>query len=204
MDQKIWKIPLSRLPFYALVIALMPILIVVFLHISKCNAWNEVEQQLNYLQIKVRTSNAKQAINKIVRAEYAASDPSYVEQKIESIACLDKERLALEKLFQKPSFRGNEMAAKRYAFIKGGENKIQFSETSSQTYDGVSETLLHMARPVEIDNDNLKEILSRIEQKHFKQPLLIIKDFSLKRSKNSLGSEVYTLSMTLIKREFSS
>jgi hypothetical protein len=203
METKQWHIPLSRLPLYAGIVAFLPLVLSVYFHFSKLEKWNEISAALQQVQVNAKTKSAKQAINSLVRKQFALSDPSYIEEKIEKITCLRKEKEALEKLFESPSFRGNEQAARRYSFITG-ENLLRFSETTTQVFDDVCETHLSLAQPIEVDNEDIKAILSHVEQRHPKQPLLLIKDFSLNRSKTSLESEVYLLSMTLLKREFSS
>jgi hypothetical protein len=203
MNFKNFPIPLKRLPFYAGIFALAPLFVLAFAHFAKLKEWTEVEMSINQIQLHAQTKKAKQAVNSIVRKQFASCSPSYIEDKIESLVCLKKEQEGLEKLFQSPSYRGNEEAAKRYHFITL-ENKLRFSETTTQMFDDVCETQLSTPQPVEIDTEDLKMLLSYVEQKHPKQPLLLIKDFSLSRTKTSMESEVFLLSMTLLKREFSS
>ncbi len=86
--------------------------------------------------------------------------------------------------------------------MTGPANRIQFTEGASQNGEGFVETIEIMSHPVEIDDQDLKEILNRIEGIRPGKPQLIISDFKLVRKALSGGNEVFETHLKLLKREY--
>ena len=60
--------------------------------------------------------------------------------------------------------------------------------------------------PVQMDESDLKQILSLIEERQtsgrYKRPQILIKTFTLKKCETPLQTEVFEVEMALLKREF--
>lgn len=196
------SIPFQRLVVYFVILALLPFLLVTYGFIKARSDCLEVRKRIDQVRLFALEREQKQAVNQEVRRLYAQADSLYLDQSLEILTFLKKEKDALEQLFQSPTFTGNEAAESRYLFITGEENRIKFSETMNETKEGIQEAVAVFAHPIEIDGTDLKEILTRIEGKRAGQPQLIISDFKLIKKSLPLRSEVYELHLKLLKREF--
>jgi hypothetical protein len=73
----------------------------------------------------------------------------------------------------------------------------------------MKETLEKQKMPIELDEEDLKNLLALIEETPFhlalpkmNRPQLIISDFSLTKKNAPLQNEVFELRMDILKREF--
>ncbi len=197
------KIPPNRLIIYLLILGLAPLFFIGYQCTQKCNGWNLIAERLQAVQSAAHTQARKQLINEVVRQTYSNADQFYLENQLEPLCFLKKESDALEKLIQNPSFTGNEAAEKRYHYLSSSSNKLEFAAGTAQSGEEFQESLYHLTHPVEIDAHDIKEILTRIEGKRKTKPQLLITDFKIQKQVHTNGSEVFALTMKLLKREFS-
>src|SRR5260221_675513 len=96
-------------------------------------------------------------------------------------------------------FHANEDAfRRRMQFHTSGQNAISFVEGSVKAYPGFQETQESLAHSVEVDSNDIKAILSRIEGVQFNEqnpvvpsrPHLIITDWKMEKKKGP-AQEVY-------------
>lgn len=196
------SLPLKRLIIYLFILSLIPIVTIEYVFAGKKNEWEMVLQRVFAVRQLSENKARKQHINHLARTHYTDNDHFYLDSQLESLTFLKKEVDSLEKLIRNPNFTGNEAAEKRYAFITGDANRLHFTEGSVQTGDKVQETVAVLANPVEVDVQDLKEILNRIEGQRKGKPLLLITDLKLHKKTCPSGSEVLELNMKLLKREF--
>lgn len=197
------SLPLNRLLIYLALLGSLPVFFAIFHYSMKKKEWDEVSQQLLGIQSFAVQTARKQALNRAVRTVYADIEQFYLENQLESLAFLKKEKEALEHLLNNPTFTGNEAAEKRYAFLSSEANRFEWIQGSTQVIEGIQQSDLLLAHPVEIDAQDLKEILMRIEGSRKAKPQLIVTDFKLNKKELSGGNEVFELNMKLLKREFS-
>lgn len=197
------SIPFPRLIIYIVILSFLPLLFVGYRYTKKNQEWEAVQTQLLAVRRLSETKARKQYLNTLVRSNYSEADQLYIDNHLESLSFLKKEREALQKLLLNPTFTGNEAAEKRYAFLSSEANRFEFNQGSIQTAEGVQESNLMLAHPVEIDTQDLKEILTRIEGTRKGKPQLIITDLKLHKKAHRTGNEVFELNMKLLKREFS-
>lgn len=203
MVKKIFsKLPLNRLLVYLVILGFLPIACSVFYYAKKNREWEFISQRIANVRSLAANSARKQSLNKTVRAVYADAEQFYLENQLESLTFLKKEKEALEQLFHNPTFTGNEAAEKRYAFLSSPSNQLEWIQGSSQAAEGTQQTDVLQAHSVEIDAYDLKEILMRIEGNRKGKPQLLITDFRLNKKELSNGNEVFELTMKLLKREF--
>ncbi|MBS0623639.1 MAG: hypothetical protein JSS62_03360 [Verrucomicrobia bacterium] len=196
------NIPTARLILYVMILSFLPLTLTSFFFLKQRKAWNLIANKTQEVCHLSSTKIRKQSLNTLVRKHFAKSDPLYLEHRLQSLFFLNKERKALEKLIQSPNYTGNDTVEKRLFFLTEGANHILLDEHYRQTADGLTETIETSLHPVEIDNEDLKNILDFIEQDHPLKPQLIIRDFQLTKKAKSSGLEVFDLTFSLIKREF--
>ncbi|NGX61888.1 MAG: hypothetical protein K940chlam9_01379 [Chlamydiae bacterium] len=196
------SIPFSRLLVYLVILGLLPLFGVGFFHIKQKKAWEEVETTLYSVYSTSQKQARKEAQNQSIRKAYASSDPLYIEQKLESLSFLQKEQKALRHLFDTPHFTGNEAAEKRYLFLTEKANQLAFTQANTQSGPGFQESLQTLVHPVEIDSQDLRELLHKIEGDKAGKPQLIITDLKLSRKSYSNQNEVFGCAVKIVKREF--
>lgn len=196
------SIPLSRLALYIVLAGFLPLLFVGYFYTKEKNEWSAVADRIMAVHSLSEQKARKQSLNNALRKKYSDADYFYLDNQVETLSFLKKEREALESLFQNPSFTGNEAAEKRYAFLLGEANRLHFTEGSVQSGEGLQETIEIQAHPVEIDTQDLKEILVRLEGNRPGKPQLVITDFKLNKKAHPNGNQVFELNLKLLKREF--
>lgn len=202
MKQKKLNLPLKRLLVYLVILGFLPIALALFNYTSKKREWEAVSQQIAQVQRFSETKVRKQFLNTTVRNAFMEADQFYLENHLEPLNFLKKEKETLENLLRSPAFTGNESAEKRFAFLLSKANRLQWVQGSTQAAEGIQEASCLLSHPVEIDAQDLKEILSRIEGNRKGKPQLIITDFKLNKKAHLSGNEVFELNMKLLKREF--
>lgn len=203
MKNGLTSIPLSRLLVYLMILFLLPTFSVGYRFVKKNREWDAVQMRILSLHTLSASKERKQYLNNLVRQNFSGIDQFFIENQLESLQLLKREREALEKLFQSPTFTGNEAAEKRFAAITSKSNRLEWTQGNLQSADGIQEGHFMLSHPVEIDTQDLKEILTRIEGTRKGKPQLIVTDFKLLKKAKQNGNEVYELNMKLLKREFS-
>lgn len=138
---------------------------------------------------------------------YSKANPYFLDQMIESFPLLQNEKVRLESLQSHPAFPESLSIRDRLHFLN--ENKLAFREEKIENSKEMKEVLEHQLYSVQMDEDDLKQILSIIEdvpiETHLPKdhaPQILIKDFRLKKIQTALHTEVFEVEMDLVKREF--
>lgn len=202
------NIPQNRLILYILLLGLLPIALALFSFISKQGSVESLINGVEYVQQQAEQKERKQAINVALRQHFRDTDHFYIDKNLETLQFLEPEVDALQKIMSNKNFPDDEAIKKRYEYLTGG-NSLLFSEGGVQStplFQEMTETLVH---PVEVDVADIQKILSKIEGVDIgpykpgpNRPQLIILDFKLEKKKSAEKSEVYSLNMKLLKREF--
>lgn len=196
------QIPITRLIFYLVIIGFLPAIFISFDFYLTKKEWDGVQEKIRSVHRLSEAKAKKQYLNTIVRKAYTEIDHFYLENQLEPLTFLKKEKERLEQLFQSPSFTGNESAEKRYVFISSNANRLAFMQGNPNSSEGIQEVNCMLSHPVEIDTNDLKEILNRIEGYRKGKPQLIISDFKINKKAHLSGNEVFELNLKLKKREF--
>lgn len=140
-------------------------------------------------------------------SRYSHSNPYFIDQSIESLPLLQNEKQLLESLLHHPAFPESGTIKNRLSFID--ENRLAFREGKIETTTEMKEVQEHQRRPVQMDETDLKKVLSLLEDVPIEKivpkagsPQILIKDFLLKKLETPLRTEVFEVKMDLIKREF--
>lgn len=140
---------------------------------------------------------------------YAGSEPYFLDQAIESVVLLAKEIDLLKSYQNHPAIADKNLIENRLAYLTEGKNRISFIEESIRTGSLYKETDEKMKKAVEMDEADVKKILSIIEnvpigpfEPNTKSPQLIISNFHLKKKKSPLNQQNFEVKLDLLKREF--
>ncbi len=202
LKKLIQSVAISRLIIYFVIIGFLPTVYVGYNFLKKRKEWEQVAYKLRATRHLSQVNASKQSLNQLVRERYVDVDPFYLDNQLESIVFLKKERESLEKILKSPTYTGNEGIEKRYAYLISAENRLQFTEVELPRGEGFQENIASLSHSIEVDEEDLQELLAHIETYHQHQPQLIITDFKLKRKTNLDGIEVFELTTKLLKREF--
>ncbi len=202
-------IPTGRLIFYSMILGLVPIVIVLVNFFSKLNDVKFIDQRIEVIENQILLLNQKQATNIALIQSFQDADHFYIDKQLETIQLLESEIEYLQKALSNKNIAEDEAIKKRYDQLIGNENSFNFSEgvvLSSPVMQEVMESLIH---PVEVDINNIKEILAKIEGVEIggytpgpNRPQLIITDFKLGKKYSIDSNEVFQLDLKLLKREF--
>lgn len=203
------KIPQNRALLYILVVALLPVLISSAYVMSRLKNLDNLNQEYDSLKETLLFKDQRQASNKKVRAYFKDADHFYIDKELESLSFLEPEIEVLQKIVSQKNFPDDEGIKKRLEFLSSTGNDLVFNEGVVQNYGPFQEVLETQSHSVEINLNDLKRILSRIEGVEIgeneiphNRPQLLILDFKLDKKTSPDKNETYQLSMKLLKREF--
>ena len=192
----------SRLIIYLVIFSLLPSTMLLFQYCKEKKVWSQVLEEVQTTHLLAQKNMQKQQLNALVKEKYKEADSLYLEKQFDHFTFLKKEIDALQTLLCNPSFTGNEVAERRYSQLVGETNRLQFKEGGLQAEEGILETLLIPNHSVEIDQQDIRELLLRIEGNLPNKPQLIVYDFKLNKKKYASGNEVFELNLKILKREF--
>lgn len=197
-----------RLPFFYLLILLPWIFFA-------CLLWMQISQEE---ELETRFQRAalkgKSALDRKMRKEtflnhYTGSDPYFLDRHIEPLVFLAKEKEQLEFLLKHPALPQKEALQSRHAFLSGTENRLSFREEQVRTAGSVKETEEKQRHPIQLDQEDLENLLSRLEHCSIgpfapldKSPQLLIRELKLKQLRTPLQTEIFELELELLNREF--
>lgn len=203
------NIPHNRLVIYILICGLIPILIAVMNVFSKLDDLDTLKLHMEQVSTQAFIREKRQATNMAVQSAFRDTNHFYLDKEIESIHLLKPEIDSLMTIVNNPNFTEDEAIKRRLELLTGSGNELVFSEgivQSTPLFQEVTETLVH---PVEINLDDLKNLLAKIEGKDigpFKtgegRPQLMIIDFKIDKKNTLDKNEAYLLNLKLLKREF--
>jgi hypothetical protein len=203
------KIPQNRLLLYLIIIGLIPIALVLFTFFSDLSRIDSLKSSLDNVEQMAAIREKKQAVNMAVKNSFRDADHFYIDKYLETLTFLEPEIESLQKIASNKSFPEDETVKKRFEFLTGSSNSLVFSEGVVQSYPFFQETLETLVHPVEVNVNDIKEILTKVEGTPIgsftpgpNRPQLVILDFKLDKKKITDKNEVYLLNMKLLKREF--
>lgn len=202
------QIPLNRLLLYVVLLGLLLPALSLLYFFSKKNSLESLHNNIQMVHLLATTRERKQAVNIAVRNNFRDADHFYIDKNLETLSFLDPEIEGLQKVLSNKNFPDDENIKKRLEFLTGPTNNMVFTEgvvQSTPQFQEVTESLVH---PVEVNEEDLKIILARIEGTAIgnatpgpNRPQLIILDFKIEK-KSILDNQVYFLNLKLLKREF--
>ncbi len=188
LKTSIFLIPLSLIPLGWVVVVL-----------EKENSHlKSAAQHIEILQRKAQTLQQKQTREEVVWKQVEKSDPLYLSQAVESIPLLVSELQRVQVLAKQ--YPEKRPLHERLAFLQSGQNQIRFVEKTQRKGPYFQETELKLQNPVQMNDEDLRKFLNSIEGKDPFKPLLIVKNFELKKKKEKGDEMIYNIQLELIKR----
>lgn len=202
-------IPLNRLLLYVLLLGLLPLVLVMVHFMSEQRQLDQLRATVQMVHSLAATRERKQATNIAVANNFRDADHFYIDKHLETLSFLQPEIEGLQKGMGNKNFADDDNMKKRLEFLMGPNNNMIFTEgivQSTPLFQEVTESLVH---PVEVNVEDLKSILARIEGIDIgtespapNRPQLIILDFKLEKKSNTEKNQVFLLNLKLLKREF--
>ncbi len=189
-----------------LVIAPIPFLYFFFYFFIQLFVYENLTDEMQKIYIKSSQLQALHQKENDFLASLKNPDHFYIDKHLEALCFLEPEIKKTEALLlDSPN---DEALKKRLHFLKEGPNRLLFSEVQTRQQNRFQEVEEQQQHLVEMNEEDLKKILSLIEGVTIwpygpkeKRPQLIIKDFQLSKKEISSQEFVYAISMQLIKRE---
>jgi hypothetical protein len=203
------KIPLLRLLIYVILCGWIPIALVLFGFFYQKKLLNAQEVYVDSVYQTYLLEGEKQELNEIVYQHFRNADRRYIEEQLETLSFLHTEKEKIRQLLQLEVFRDHDTLQKRLEFLSGVQNQLIFVEGEVEAYPHYKETILSLAHPVEIDTDDLKKLLAKIEGIQIGQnaplsgcPQFMMTEFKLERKSREGQNEFFRLEMKLLKRDY--
>lgn len=201
------NIPPSRALLYILFLGLLPL---IFSAIEIKRGFAELavtRNQIEGIQQRAILHERKQAGNMAVINHYRENDHFYIDKQLESLPLMEDEIAALQDVTKTTNYVGNEAIEKRLEQLQT-QNQILFTEGPVQSHSLYQETIETLAKPVEVNAQDIERLLKRIERvptdeiDDQKRPQLTILDFRLDRREATPDHETFLLNLKLLKREY--
>lgn len=171
------------------------------------------KQDLKVAQIKIEEIHKKaieidryNEINGAIFAQIKESDPKYLQKELATIPLLESELRRLETILV--HHKDNAILHRRLDFLKSGQNNFFLNEAKRRTGEQFQEVDLSLAHPVEMDDEDIKHMLTFIEGVPINnyptkqgRPQLLIRNFDLVKETNNLGEDIFLVKCNLLQRE---
>ncbi len=202
------KIPVERVISYLLLIGVIPIVIVFFHFLANKSKLDELGHTIAQIEETRTIKDHKQSSNLAIKQLYKDADHFYIDKHLESLVFLENEIEMLQKLSEDPNFAGDDKIKRRLEFLTS-TNTMSFSEGVVHSFPLFQETMETQTHPVEINSNDLKRILARIEGLSIgshssgpNRPQLLITECKLDKKEVMDNHEVFHLHLNVLKREF--
>lgn len=198
---------LQMRPLFFFVVIALPLIAAGFFLSQQAASIQDLEGRFSQAAKKERQAMDRKGRKERFIERYSQSNPYFLDQTIESYPLLRAEKQRLEALVMHPAFPDSSAIQERLQFIN--ENRLAFQEEKIETSKEMKEVHERIRHPVQMDEADLKQILSFLEDVPIetalpkeRAPQILIKDFRLKKLETPLHTEVFEVEMDLIKREF--
>jgi len=202
------KISHQRKTLYIILFCLIPLLFVFSNLYSKKNILREMKTKIEKIEQLIYVKESKGAANMAVRNHYKNADHFYIDKHIETLSFLHSEIDQLERFAKDHPFFDRSKAEKRQEFLSK-RNRLVFTEGIVQTYPFYQETMESQLTPIQVNADDIKRVLARIEgvkigpfESGPNRPQLLVTEFKMKRLKEEDFGESFSLNMKLLRREY--
>ncbi|NDE82289.1 MAG: hypothetical protein EB051_01565 [Chlamydiia bacterium] len=204
-----WKDMLLKKPilYTIMFLGLLPSIAIAYHFYGKNMRLSDLSTQLESLHQRSQLVQRKKNTEEQILSQMQGADPYYLDKYVESLSFLEAEQKKWERLSLLEE--STAAVAKRMDFLRSNKNKLAFAEGMIVQEGRFKEVEEKQKHPIEINEDDLKKILSVLEGVDIspylcpeKHPQCIIKQFELtKKMHQDIKEKVFILSMQLLKRE---
>lgn len=192
-----------------MVLGLIPIILSLFYLVSEQGLLDQLVRMIDAVEEKAEVYKQRQATNMAVIDHYRDADHFYIDKYLETLTFLEPEIEALQKIVNHKNFTGDAFITKRLETLTGPANSMVFTEGIVQSYPLYQETTETLTHPIEVNVDDIRKILSRVEGVQIgpykpgpSRPQMIVLELKLDKKRLPTESEVYVMNMKLLKREY--
>jgi hypothetical protein len=190
---------------FLLVLSIPPLCAGIYLF-TNSRSFLSLHEQFEACLKKAKGASERRIRNERFLVRHKKPDPYFLDKEIEAMSFLIQERNQLRNWASHPAISNKELVLARLNFLESDQNRLSFVEENIQSSRQFKETVEKQRHPIEMNNDDLKILLSRIEdyEPNIKdhRPQLIISEFTLCKKKTPLDNEVFEIQMNLLRREF--
>ncbi|HEY5236590.1 MAG TPA: hypothetical protein VIJ14_10455, partial [Rhabdochlamydiaceae bacterium] len=154
--------------------------------------------KISDLEERATSSDNSKAAQDTIWQSAKQSNPQYLSQAVENLPLLTPELNRVQALVRQ--YPSNTALQERLSFLQGDKNRIRFTKQAERSGSFFQETEHKMQNSVQMNEDDLRKFLTAIEADSKDRPLLVIKEFELKRLKEKADETVYNVQAELIKR----
>lgn len=196
-------------PILYLSLLLTPCLLAFLFAWTKYTEVQQLETQFLTASQKGAFALERKAKKELFRERYANANPYFLDEHLESMQFLQKEKSLLQHLLVHPAWPHKGAIQERLSWMQSDQNRLLFKEENMQTSNQVKETEEKLKHAVCLDEQDLQKVLCIIEdipigsfQPLAQSPQLLIRHFQIKRQKAPFQGEEFVLDLELFKREF--
>lgn len=196
-------------PFYFLLILLTPILFAFAYFLVESSDLSHLEEAFANSCKRGKSALEKKKEKEYFTKRYSQGNPYFLDEKIESLSFLQSEQKELESWLKHPALVEKKLIESRLDFLKNGSNRLSFAEEAIRSSSTMKEVEEKQRRRVEMDETDLKQLLSLMEDLPMDtsseistRPQIVITDFQIHEKKTPLKTNVFEVEMQFIKREF--
>lgn len=197
----------ARAPFFYCLL-LIPLIIAISSLFMEYDHVSLLEENFINTCKKAKSALEKKEKKQQFLAKYSEANPYFLDEFIESMPLLSNEKQEIESTLTHPALADKQSLESRLHFITK-DNRLSFTEEAIREHTRIKETIEKQRHPIQIDEDDLKNLLCRIENIPIgsfsplkNSPQLIITEFHLIKKETPLKKDVLEIEMELIKREF--
>jgi hypothetical protein len=184
-------------PLFLLPLCLIPLCLVIVLLERKNGTLKTWTEQTELLEQKAISSHRLKAMQQQLWQRVQKSHPHYLSQVIEALPLLIPELRRVQALARQ--YPENRALQERLFYLQSDKNRIRFTQEAQREGPFFQETEIKMQNTVQMNEDDLRKFLYAIEEQE-DRPLLLVKDFDLKKIKEKADETVFTVQVELIKR----
>lgn len=193
--------------FYLLMLS--PLIFTAAMIYMEKSSFQELEDRFAAAVRKGKLAMERKAKKERFLLRYSRPDPYFLDQEIESLVFLRKEKERLQSLLHHPALPRKEPIQERLSYLAGSDNRLSFIEENIRSSARIKETEEKQRHPIQLDEEDLQKLLSLIEDlpigsysPNKQSPQLLIRDLKLKKLTTPLLTSVFEMELDLLKREF--
>jgi len=192
-------------PFVWVAMGILPCLLTICYTISSHKRLDRLEEKAFYLKKRMAQVTKQREKEQALAQKLKNADPEYVEKQLETLCFLSDEIKRLQAL---TSSDQEGSMAKRLGHLQGDNNHLHFKQDGYTQVGRWQEVRLIQRHPVEVNEGDLKTLLSRVENfpdhgdtPSLRSPYLIIEECELLRKSLPSSEQHFLINLKLLKRE---
>jgi hypothetical protein len=184
-------------PLLLLALGLVPLCLLVWRLEDKNTQVQIWTKKIETLEERALSLENSKAAKESLWQKVKQCNPNYLSQVVEAIPLLQPELNRVQALAKQ--YPSNSALQERVSFLQGEKNRIRFIQQTQREGPFFQETELKMQNTVQMNEDDLRKFLSALEDGQ-DRPLLLVKTFELKKTKEKADEIVYNVQAEIIKR----